>query len=283
MVSVVFFMPAIHQKGACTIFCAPRRSIRRSAGAESFPWPVRRNSHAIGMHIAHQLSGTRGSMLYQSFQAFTDLAHPVRAMAAALSRGMGTDWATSPIDHSLRKLAATYELIALGKLTHSRPDFGISAVAVNGREVAVREEVIHATPFGSLLRFRKEMDACEPRVLLVAPLSGHFATLLRGTVQTLLADHDVYITDWHNPRDVPLSAGRLGPEEYVLHLVEFIEHMGPGGHVVAVCQPTVATLAAVAGMAEGQHPAQPPSLTLMAGPVQPPRQPAKGKRLPTNP
>src|SRR5258708_6718656 len=181
------------------------------------------------MHIARQMSGTRGSMLYQSFQAFTDLAHPVRAMAAALSRGMGTDWATSPIDHSLRKLAATYELIALGKLTHSRPDFGIGAVSINGREVAVREEVVHATTFGSLLRFRKEMDACGPRVLLGAPLSGHFATLLRGTVQTLLAYHDVYITDWHNPRDVPLSAVRFAPAETGLHPVGFIQHMRPGG------------------------------------------------------
>jgi len=221
-------------------------------------------------------------MLYQSFQAFTDLAHPVRAMAAALSRGMGTDWATSPIDHSLRKLAATYELIALGKLTHSRPDFGIAAVGINGREVAVREEVVHATPFGSLLRFRKEMDACGPRVLLVAPLSGHFATLLRGTVQTLLADHDVYITDWHNPRDVPLSAGRFGLEEYVLHLVEFIERMGPGGHVVAVCQPTVAALAAVALMAEDEHPAQPLSLTLMAGPIDTRINPTKVNELATS-
>src|SRR5258708_24043545 len=233
------------------------------------------------MHIARQMSGTRGSMLYQSFQAFPDLAHPLRARGAALSGGMGRDGATSPIDHSLRKLAATYELIALGKLTHSRPDFGIGAVSINGREVAVREEVVDATPFGSLLRFRKEMDACGPRVLLVAPLSGHFATLLRGTVQTLLADHDVYITDWHNPRDVPLSAGRFGLEETGLHPVGFIQHMRPGGHVVAVCQPTVAALAAVAVMAEDQHPAQPLSLTLMAGPIDTRVHPTKGNELAT--
>src|SRR5260221_14608103 len=137
------------------------------------------------MHIAVLGIGARiqrGRMWYQSFQAFNDLAHPVRALAAAASGRMGTSWATTPVDYPLRKLAATYELIALGKLTHTRPDFGISTVTVNGREVAVREEVIHATPFGSLLRFRKEMDACGPRVLLVAPLSGHFATLLRGTL-----------------------------------------------------------------------------------------------------
>jgi polyhydroxyalkanoate depolymerase len=221
-------------------------------------------------------------MLYQSFQAFTDLSHPVRVMAAAVSRAMGTSWATSPGDYPLRKLAATYELIALGELTHSRPAFGISAARMNGCEVAVHEEIVHATPFGSLLRFRKETEASGPRVLLVAPLSGHFATLLRGTVQTLLPEHDVYITDWHNPRDVPLSAGRFGLEEYVLHLVEFIERMGPGGHVVAVCQPTVAALAAVALMAEDGHPAQPRSLTLMAGPIDTRVNPTKVNELATS-
>ena len=104
-------------------------------------------------------------------------------------------------------------------------------------------------------------------MLLVAPLSGHFATLLRATVRTMLPDHDVYITDWHNARDVPLTAGRFGFDEYVDHLIKFLEVIGPGAHVLAVCQPCVAVLAAVAVMAQDGNPAQPRSMTLMAGPI----------------
>ena len=102
---------------------------------------------------------------------------------------------------------------------------------------------------------------------MVAPLSGHFSTLLRATVRTMLPDHDVFITDWHNARDVPLAAGRFGFDEYIEHLIKFIDVMGPGTHVLAVCQPCVAVLAAVAAMAQGGHTAQPRSMTLMAGPI----------------
>jgi poly(3-hydroxybutyrate) depolymerase len=104
-------------------------------------------------------------------------------------------------------------------------------------------------------------------VLVVAPLSGHFATLLRGTVKTLLADHDVYITDWHNARDVPLRAGEFGLDAFIEHLIRFLEVLGPGAHILAICQPSVAALAAVAVMAEDDHPATPRSMTLMAGPI----------------
>jgi polyhydroxyalkanoate depolymerase len=102
---------------------------------------------------------------------------------------------------------------------------------------------------------------------MVAPLSGHFATLLRATVQTMLPEHDVFITDWHNARDVPLTAGRFGCDEYIDHLIKFLEVTGPGTHVLAVCQPCVAVLAAVAVMAQAGNPAQPRSMTLMAGPI----------------
>jgi poly(3-hydroxybutyrate) depolymerase len=119
----------------------------------------------------------------------------------------------------------------------------------------------------SLLHFKKDTDAEQPRVLLVAPLSGHFATLLRGTVRTMLPEHDVYITDWHNMRDVPRDAGRFGFDEYVAQLIKFIEVIGEGAHVLAVCQPCVAVLEAVAVMAQNQNPSQPRSMTLMAGPI----------------
>jgi polyhydroxyalkanoate depolymerase len=146
---------------------------------------------------------------------------------------------------------------------------------VGNRELKVQEEVTFSTPFGSLLRFKKVDAPEQPRMLLVAPMSGHFATLLRGTVKTLLQDHDVYITDWHNPRDIPLNAGRFGLEDYTDHLIAFLDKMGPRSHMVAICQPSVSALAAAAVMSEDNHPARPATLTLMAGPIDTRIQPTK--------
>jgi poly(3-hydroxybutyrate) depolymerase len=140
-------------------------------------------------------------------------------------------------------------------------------VLVGNREMAVREEPAHTTPFGTLLHFKKDVDMAQPRVLLVAPLSGHFATLLRATVKTLLPEHEVYITDWHNARDIPLLHGRFGFDDYIDHLIRFLDVIGPGAHVIAVCQPCVAALIALAVMAQGGHPATPRTMTLMAGPI----------------
>ena len=123
------------------------------------------------------------------------------------------------------------------------------------------------TPFGTLLHFKKDVETAQPRVLLVAPLSGHFATLLRNTVRTMLSEHDVFITDWHNARDVSPKDGRFGFDDYVEHLIRFLEHMGPGAHIVAVCQPCVAALVATSVMAQGGHACTPHSMTLMAGPI----------------
>jgi polyhydroxyalkanoate depolymerase len=124
-----------------------------------------------------------------------------------------------------------------------------------------------STPFGTLVHFAKEGADEQPRVLVVAGLAGHFATLLRGTVRTLLPDYDVYITDWHNARDVSPAHGRFGLDEYVEHLIDFLRAIGPGTHLMAVCQPCVPALAAAAIMAEDDDPARPQSLILMAGPV----------------
>jgi poly(3-hydroxybutyrate) depolymerase len=131
----------------------------------------------------------------------------------------------------------------------------------------VTEEAADETPFGTLLHFRKDTTVVQPRILVVAPMSGHFATLLRGTVKVLLPEHDVYITDWKNARDVPLSAGTFGLDNFVDHLIRFLETIGTGSHMLAVCQPAVPALAAVAVMAQTGNPAQPNSLTLMAGPI----------------
>jgi poly(3-hydroxybutyrate) depolymerase len=206
-------------------------------------------------------------MLYHLYQSHSDVMEPVRTWASTALRAIGQPLAGVTDNVVLRNLSAAYELIARAGLTHDRPAFGIDHVAVGNREVAVHEHAAMATPFGTLLHFKKDVETAQPRVLLVAPLSGHFATLLRGTVRTMLPEHDVYITDWHNVRDVGLAHGRFGFDEYIEHLIRFLEKIGPGAHVVAVCQPCVAVLVAVAVMAQMNHAAQPRSMTLMAGPI----------------
>ncbi|WP_370045434.1 MULTISPECIES: polyhydroxyalkanoate depolymerase [Salipiger] len=204
-------------------------------------------------------------MLYATYQGFDDLIAPFRTAAltamAFAPRGAG------PFADLIRKNAALAEMVSRFQLTHERPGFGISSVRVENRDVPVTEEVVLDLPFGNLLRFRKDIDTAQPKVLVTAPLSGHFATLLAGTVKTLLRDHDVYITDWKNARDVPRDAGEFGVEDYVDYVIRFMEQIGPGGHVLAVCQPCVQALAAVAVMSEDRNPATPRSMTLMAGPV----------------
>jgi poly(3-hydroxybutyrate) depolymerase len=206
-------------------------------------------------------------MLYQAYQAHSDIMVPVRAFANVAIAGMAPALNGHSHGTVIRNLSAAYELISRAGLTHHRPPFDISTVMVGNRDVAVREEAVLTTPFGTLLRFKKDIEMIQPRVLLVAPLSGHFATLLRGTVRTMLPEHDVYITDWHNARDIALTEGRFGFDEYIEHLILFLEKLGAGTHIVAVCQPCVAALVATAVMAQGQNPAQPRSMTLMAGPI----------------
>ena len=205
---------------------------------------------------------------YPTYQSFADMMLPIRHGAALMRHSLDAWPAFGETSHG-RSIRASCELLTLAGLTPVRPPFGIDSVVTEGKQVAIVEEVAAHTPFCSLLHFRKESapSAPQPRVLVIAPMSGHFATLLRGTVRTMLAEHDVYITDWHNPRDVPLSQGRFGFDEFVQHVIDFTEKIGPGSHLLAVCQPTVAALAAVALMATDDHPAQPASMTLMAGPL----------------
>jgi poly(3-hydroxybutyrate) depolymerase len=206
-------------------------------------------------------------MMYQAYQTHADVMWPLRT-AARFAVPMLMDPTLGLGGHaSHRSLAAACKLMTLTEVTHKRPPWAIDSVLVKGDPMAVTEQVVHSTPFATLLRFRKDGVEPQPRVLIVAPMSGHFATLLRDTVRTMLIDHDVYVTDWHNARDVPLSGGRFGLDEYTEHLMNFLAVMGPGAHLMAICQPCVAALAAVALMSEDQHPATPLSLTLMAGPI----------------
>jgi poly(3-hydroxybutyrate) depolymerase len=205
-------------------------------------------------------------MLYQAYQNHMDLTEPWRTGAASALRYLNLV-PQGVSDKLFGRLAAALELISRSSLTYARPAYGIDRIQVGNRELKVTEEVAYATPFGSLLHFRKEDAPEQPRMLLVAPMSGHFATLLRGTVKTLLQDHDVYITDWHNPRDIPLREGRFGLDDYTAHLIEFLAQLGPRPHMVAICQPSVSALCATAIMCEDDHPSRPATLTLMAGPI----------------
>jgi poly(3-hydroxybutyrate) depolymerase len=216
-------------------------------------------------------------MIYKALQTGQDIFHPLRSMA----RGLGG--AIMPIEQpgfaGLRAMRAAFEVFGYSGITATRPAFGLAPVRIGNRLVEIEEEVVASNPFASLLHFRKDIDQALPRVLVVAPMSGHFATLLRNTVQVLLQDHDVYITDWHNARDVPLSAGRFGLDEFTETVMQFLEAIGPGGHVLAVCQPVVAVLSAVAIMAEDRNPNSPRTMTLMAGPIDARQHPTEVNKL----
>jgi polyhydroxyalkanoate depolymerase len=206
-------------------------------------------------------------MLYEAYQAQRDLTAPLRALAGLAQWTMGELPDRWTDNRFAQRASATYELIGRAGLVHDRPAFGIDQTIVAGEVVPVREEAVLTTPFSTLLHFAKDVDVPQPRVLLVAALAGHFSTLLRSTVRSLVADHDVYVTDWHNARDVPLEHGDFGLDDYIGQVIACLEYIGPGAHVVAVCQPCPATLAATSIMAAASNPAQPRSMTLMAGPI----------------
>lgn len=207
-------------------------------------------------------------MLYQAYQNWCDVMEPSRRAAALALEMRDRFWPGADAWGWPRRMHALCTTYGLSAITHSRPALAIRDVRVGNARVAVREEVVVERPFGNLIHFAKdEVMTPQPRMLVVAPLSGHYATLLAHTVEVLLRDHDVYLTDWRNARDVPLSEGRFGLEDYTDYLIHFLRELGPRSHMLAVCQPCVSALAAVAVMSAQRDPATPRSLTLMGGPV----------------
>ena len=168
--------------------------------------------------------------------------------------------------------ASALEVFAHAAAPRGKPAFGLTSTIVDGREVAVTEEVVVDRPFGRLTRFRREGVEGGPKLLIVAPMSGHYATLLRGTVERMLPSADVHITDWADAKLVPMSAGRFNLDDYIDYLVAFLEAIGPNdgqgrAHMLAVCQPSVPCLAATALMSADCHPCRPRTLTMMGGPI----------------
>lgn len=221
-------------------------------------------------------------MMYRAYQTFANLHDPVRLFASASER-VSKNWFGNFALNPMQRLAAHYEQISLLGFTHVRPDFKIATIVDSlGNEKVVTEDLIYSTHFCNLVKFSKPGVESQPKILLVAPMSGHFATLLVGTIKTLLKDHEVYVTDWLNIRDIPLSCGEFDFDSYVEHIIHFLQVIGPGTHLMGVCQPTVACLAATAIMSEDKSPYAPASMTLMAGPIDVRMSPTKVNELATS-
>ncbi|MFZ5616680.1 MAG: polyhydroxyalkanoate depolymerase [Pseudomonadota bacterium] len=221
-------------------------------------------------------------MLYSAFEFSYAAITPAR-----LAAGFGARfWRSSvnPLSDTwvARASAAAFDVFENATRRYPKPDWGIFSTTVEGQAVPVAIETALSKDFCRLLHFRRNEHAlnaargcaaADPAVLIVAPLSGHYATLLRGTVEAMLPEHDVYITDWVNARSVPLSAGRFDLNDYVDYLIGFLRHIGPGAHAIAVCQPGPALLSAAALMAEDDDPARPASITIMGSPIDARRSP----------
>ena len=206
-------------------------------------------------------------MLYTAYEMNRRAGAPVVAASELTARALQALPAPLGRTPGVRHMRAACHILAKARPTHDRPAFGIETVPVDGRDADVFERPSLITPFATLLHFAKPSVTGQPRVLVVGPMSGHFTTLIRPTIRTLLSDHDVYAIDWHNARDIPAHHGPFGLDEYIEHVMQALRHLGPDTHVVAVCQPAVPVLAAVALLAAAGDPAEPSSVTLMAGPI----------------
>jgi poly(3-hydroxybutyrate) depolymerase len=206
-------------------------------------------------------------MLYNGYEMQRSLLAGASAIA-----NMSAEWLQNPINpFSYNSFAPVFasglEVFAHASAPRGKPAFGLDETIVDGKTVAVREEIVLRKPFGQLKRFVRKGVKDAPKLLIVAPMSGHYATLLRGTVERMLPRHDVYITDWRDAKLVPMSDGVFDLDSYIDYLIEYLEVIGPGAHVLAVCQPTVPVYAAACLMSEDQHPCRPRTLTMMGGPI----------------
>jgi poly(3-hydroxybutyrate) depolymerase len=225
------------------------------------------DSQRLGAALRLTRKQQGGRMLYQLHELSRASAAPW-LYAAQLGRQILSGWPSAFAGcAAFDELSANCDLCVRLMQRYGKPEFGINSVSLNGKDVAVSEAPVLEKPFCRLLRFSREGGAGDPKVLLVAPLSGHHATLLRPTVQELLLHHEVFITDWADAKNVPLSSGDFSLDDYVAYVRDFLRFLGPGVHVVAVCQPSVPVLAAVALMAEDGDPAQPRTMSLMGGPI----------------
>ncbi|WP_333630481.1 polyhydroxyalkanoate depolymerase [Agrobacterium cavarae] len=209
-------------------------------------------------------------MFYHLYEMNHAAMAPLRAGADLMRQACNNP--LNPLSNTAfgRSLDAGFEVFERLTRRYGKPEFGISSADIDGKTVDVVEEVVWTKPFCRLIHFNRllpEERPADPKILLVAPMSGHYATLLRGTVDALLPHADIYITDWIDARTVPLTEGRFDLDDYISYVIEMLHHLGEGTHVVAVCQPSVPVLAAVALMEADQDRFAPASMTLMGGPI----------------
>lgn len=223
------------------------------------------------------------------FYQFYELNHAVMApwRTAAEAMRMAYRNPLNPLSHTAlgRAIAAGFEVFERSTRRYGKPEFGLDTTVIDEVEVSVHEKTVWSKPFCNLKHFERVLPpghAPDPKILLVAPMSGHYATLLRGTVETLLPSAEVYITDWVDARMVPLTDGTFDLDDYIDYVIEMIRFLGPDTHVMAVCQPSVPVLAAIAVMEEREDPAAPASMTLMGGPIDTRIQPTAVNELAQN-
>ena len=206
-------------------------------------------------------------MLYHAYETAHLMTLPFRMAADAVQATLQHPWLPHTGSNLARTVAAQCELFSRLTRRYTKPEFGIEQVQTAAGEATVTERTYDDKPFCRVLHFEKSTGPMGPRILLVAPMSGHHATLLRGTVRDLLPDHDVYITDWVDARNVPLNEGSFDFDDYITYILQMLRRLGPETHVIAVCQPTVQVLAAVSMLALADDRDQPRSMVLMGGPI----------------
>ncbi len=222
------------------------------------------------------MKGYRLFMFYHLYEMNHAALQPFRAVADAAKLFYSNP--LNPLSHSSfgRSMAASAELFERMTRRYAKPGFGLPETVVDGQAVRVTEEVVWSKPFCDLLHFRRDLPKGrkeDSKLLIVAPMSGHYATLLRGTVEAMMQHNDVYITDWADARMVPLSEGRFDLDDYIDYVIEMLHHLGEGTHVMAVCQPSVPVFAAVSLMEKRNDPLAPASMILMGGPIDTTRSP----------
>ena len=222
-------------------------------------------------------------MNYHAYELAHAMLSPMRVGVDALKAGI--DFPFNPFSKTplARSMSAACELFENVTRRYGKPHFGIESVKIGGLDVPIREEIVLRKPFCNLLHFDRARevagDRYDPKVLLVAPMSGHYATLLRGTVQAMLPEHNLYITDWLDAREVPVFEGKFDLDDFIDYIIDFVNFLGPNTHIIAVCQPAVPALAATAIMASRDAPIQPASLTMMGGPIDTRRNPTVVNKL----
>ena len=222
-------------------------------------------------------------MHYYTYELAHTLLHPVRLMTRAVKAQFETPFNPLSSTEFGKNIAAACEVFEGMTRRYGKPEFGIKETKIHGLTVPVREEIVLQKTFCNLLHFDRDETVVgkryDPKVLIIAPMSGHYATLLRSTVQEMIKEHNTYITDWADARDIPVYEGSFDFHDFVDYIVDFIRFLGPNTHVIAVCQPAVPALVAAAVMAAADDPCQPASMTLMGGPIDTRRNPTKVNKL----